>query len=1042
MFAGSHSRGPAPTTRPEQDPLNSPEPQAPAATLPASPAGRRWPKNPRLASALAITASLTVLLGTLFGISSVLILGQARAIEQESMERDLSRASDSLADSLAGLSSKAGDWANWDDTYNFMVDRNQDFLDVNPTDTSFEQLGLNFMAFVAPDGEIAFAKAYDLAAHAEVPVPRSLILLLGIGSPLLDHEDLESEITAVAELLDGPVLVASRPILTSNAEGPIRGTLIFGRRLDSEFVAGLANETHLNLSLLDLSEPGHPASAHEAGRALAAGAETYLDTPDGVTIVGYTALRDLGGHVVRILYVEAPRAVVAQGRTSLLYFGAALVGLGLLAGLVTQVLVDRLVLSRLAKKETEARFRAVVEQAGEGITLIEPESRRILEANQALADLLGIPREQLVRMTLDDFGKMEPHALEGFRSVLYERGTHRRSLRWPRPDGNVLELEASAAPIELDGRPVLSMILRDVTERNRSERALRASEERYALASRGANDGLWDWDLRADRIHFSERWKAMLGYAEEEITDRPSEWFERVHPDDREKLLAALSAHRSGSAPLLQSEHRLIHHDGSYRWVMCRGLAVRTGTSTPHRMAGSISDITDRKRAEERLTFDALHDGLTGLPNRALFLDRLERALERARRHPEAMFSVLFLDLDRFKVVNDSLGHMAGDVLLVEIGKRLAKVTRQEDTVARLGGDEFALLLEHVRDVASVTRFAERVHATLTTPVPLNDQEAFVSASIGIAMYDARYEQPEEILRDADIAMYRAKESGRARHEVYDTRLHAQALSQLRRETELRRGLERGEIQVHYQPVFDIHTGEVKGFEALARWQHPERGLLLPAEFIPLAEESGLIIPLGRFVLRESCRQLAAWKAKGVAGPDQLISVNVSSRQFAESGFIDTVAATLKETGLAPACLYLEITETVILENAEASSLMLSRLKQLGIRLALDDFGTGYSALSYLHRFPIDSLKVDRSFVSDLVGSPTRAAIVGAIVTLAHNLHLDVVAEGIETEAQRDVLRALECEFGQGFLYSRPLAPEAALRLLQGQAQLVTAARA
>jgi EAL domain-containing protein (putative c-di-GMP-specific phosphodiesterase class I) len=276
---------------------------------------------------------------------------------------------------------------------------------------------------------------------------------------------------------------------------------------------------------------------------------------------------------------------------------------------------------------------------------------------------------------------------------------------------------------------------------------------------------------------------------------------------------------------------------------------------------------------------------------------------------------------------------------------------------------------------------------------------------------------------------------------VYDSRLHAQAVSQLRRETELRRGLERGEIQVYYQPVFDIHTGKVTGFEALARWQHPERGLLLPGEFIPLAEESGLITSLGSFVLREACRQLAAWHANGVARPDQIVSVNVSSRQFADPGFVETVANTLQETGLAPACLYLEITETVILENAEASALMMNRLKQLGVRLALDDFGTGYSALSYLHRFPIDSLKVDRSFISDLVGSSTRAAIVGAIVTLAHNLRLDVVAEGIETEAQRDVLRALECEFGQGFLYSRPLPPEAAQGLLQRQAQGVTAAQ-
>ncbi len=585
----------------------------------------------------------------------------------------------------------------------------------------------------------------------------------------------------------------------------------------------------------------------------------------------------------------------------------------------------------------------------------------------------------------------------------------------------VTQLELSCKSLELE---------KAITERQQAFTYLAASEERYALVIRSANDGLWDWNLENNEMHFCLRWKAILGYEEADIGTSPDEWLSRVHPEDIEEVQSSITAHLVGSTSHFQSEHRLRHKDNSYRWVLTRGLAAWDADKSIYRMAGSLTDITDQKEAESRLLHNASHDALTGLPNRTVFMDRLRRSLERAKHHEDYLFALLFLDLDRFKIINDSLGHHIGDQLLIAIARRLEASLRPGDMAARFGGDEFAIILDHIKKVGDTAEAAERIQKQFEEPFNLGGHEIFASVSIGITHSQVPYEEPEDFLRNADSAMYRAKDQGRGRFEVFDRDMHTRAVEMLQLETDLRRALARDEFRVHYQPIVSLENWRITGFEALLRWEHPSIGSISPSEFVPVAEETGLIIPIGQWVLKEACQQLRIWQEQFPSDPPLTMSVNLSGKQFSQPDLIDQIKQALAETGLDAASLKVEITESAIIENIESATMALNQLKALGIRILLDDFGTGYSSLSYLHRFPIDTLKIDRSFVTRM-SLPKNSEIIRTIISLAINLGMDVIAEGVETREQVIQLTGLNCEYVQGYLLSRPIDGKAMKQLIE-----------
>jgi diguanylate cyclase (GGDEF)-like protein/PAS domain S-box-containing protein len=676
--------------------------------------------------------------------------------------------------------------------------------------------------------------------------------------------------------------------------------------------------------------------------------------------------------------------------------------------------------------EYEHRSLEVIESMDQGITVIDG-SGLVTLWNTALERMVDCPRDHAMGRSLVD--ALPVLKSTGLQRTIDDANAH-QSPRTQVLFGVLSNAGARILQIRiLPSVDSTTLIWLDVTEQKSAEFAVRRSEERLSLAAEGASDGLWEWDLRSQEFYVSARWRAMMGLPATAVIGRLADWMDRVHPEEAASLKEALDAHLSGKTDHFQYEHRIRHESGSYRLFLCRGVAVRGSGRRATRIAGSLTDTTDRSLAREWVLSAGFLDPLTGLSNRSVFVERLGRRLEELKQHRGEGFAVLYVDLDRFKIVNDSLGHLTGDALLIAVSRRLESCLRPGDVLARLGGDEFAILLNGLGDETQANAIAFRIQHALSAPFSIGGREVFTSASIGIAFGRVQYANPDEIMRDADTAMYHAKARGKARHELFDADMHARARDRLGLENDLRHAVDSLDFEVHYQPIVSLSSGMCVGFESLVRWTRNGEAIP-PATFIPIAEELGLIEPLGTWVLQQACRTFADWQQRYPGSGLECITVNVSSRQLMEQNFMFIVEEAIHEAGLRPCDLRLEITETALMDSPHVVADVLRELRDFGVKIYLDDFGTGYSSLSHLHKLPVDALKIDRSFVKSLL-LPDRPAIVESILALARTLNTSVVAEGIESEVQARELLRLGCTHAQGFLFSRPLSVEHAEDLLR-----------
>jgi diguanylate cyclase (GGDEF)-like protein/PAS domain S-box-containing protein len=694
-----------------------------------------------------------------------------------------------------------------------------------------------------------------------------------------------------------------------------------------------------------------------------------------------------------------------------------------------------------ALAESEQRFRTLAVASPAGIFSLDFEGR-ILYGNDRLCEIFGMDADEvdgwrwLERVDADSRSPLLQVA-----ETLAAAGAGRVALDIQlAPGAGARWVRIHVATVVEDGRHGRFVgTVDDVTAEVEARNELALREAEYRVLAEHSGDCLSRHDLEGRYLYVSPASEGMLGYRPEELLGRSAAKLGLVHPDDAAAVRALTTKVIDGDDATATAAWRVLRPDGSVRWVETAFRAVPDAHGEPHQIVAVTRDVSERKHAESRLAHQALHDSLTGLPNRALFRDRLEHALARAERHPGGV-AVLFVDLDRFKLINDSFGHAAGDRLLCDVAARLRRALRPADTIARFGGDELTVLCEDLDGEAGARMIAQRIAELFEEPFAVEDGEAFLQASIGIALA-GKCATPEDLIRDADAAMYRAKDRGRSRVEVFDEAMRRDARERVATESALRRAIERDELRIHVQPVVRMGDERIEAFEALVRWQHPERGLVPPGDFIPLAEETGLIVPIGNWVLREVCRTLRRWRDElGVDGVQ--CSVNLSVRHLQQPDVVATVRAALAEHDVRADQLVLEITESAVMENGSGTVETLEALKAMGVRLALDDFGTGYSSLAHLHRFPLDILKIDRSFTAALGDDHQGASIAGAIVSLAQALGLSTVAEGIEDAAQQRRLEALGCTYGQGFLFARPMPPAAFDDVLRGERPLTRAAAA
>jgi diguanylate cyclase (GGDEF)-like protein/PAS domain S-box-containing protein len=954
--------------------------------------------------------TLLVLVGIVFFISSMTVLPGFERIEDRDTRQNVARVLDAFSEDLTKLNYINRDWSEWDDTYKFIQDDNTAYRKANLITSSLDNLSVEIIVFVRPSGQIVFGQGFDLQQHRIVPLPHSLKILLSPNSLLLQHQTIKDVKKGLVLLPEGPMLIVSRPILNSENKGPIRGSLVFGRFINAESTRRLAGITHLPLQFRRTNDPGLPED-FKAARASAERSRTVQVLARHNRIAGYALLYDIFDQPGLLLRVETPRTIFAQGRSSILYFTRWFLIAGLIFGAGVLLLFQKLTLSRRSQRLSEERRRAVIEDSADGILLVDTVTLACLEANPAFLQLTEYSMEELSVKTLDDFfGSSSLPTDPAERSAVPDHFSGERVCLCR--DNRPVDVEVNFHRIGYEEWEAWSIIVRDITQKKQAEAALRASEERFRSLVRNASDVIAILDADASFRYVSPSAESVWGMSPADLEGKTP--FSIVYPQDLAHLQALLDHVCMEEEGSLSGEIRWDRGDDS--WSACEiHLSNRLSEPAISGIIMTCRDITERKAIEAQLAHQAFHDALTGLPNRALFMESLGRALTRAQRSMSGV-AVIFIDLDGFKVINDSLGHDTGDQLLLAVSEQLGNCIRSGDTVARLGGDEFIILLEDLNDAAAVHEIADRIVRQFAEPIFLNEREIFTSASLGIAFNGLKDCTPDDLVRAADTAMYYAKNTGKARYVVFDPSMNVRALERLELGTDLRHALERNELRICYQPIIDMATGNICEVEALARWEHPRLGMISPLQFIPIAEETGLIVSVGQWILEETCRQLKAWDKDHIA-----CSVNLSARQLQQDNLVEEIARILEETGIEPGRLKLEITESVMMQEMESTVEKLHQIKALGIQLAIDDFGTGYSSMAYLSSLPVDTLKIDRSFIQKIGQLTDDEAIIRAMISLAKTLNLKVTSEGIETVEQYDYLHQMGSDCGQGFYLSRPL---------------------
>jgi diguanylate cyclase (GGDEF)-like protein/PAS domain S-box-containing protein len=919
--------------------------------------------------AILVAALLVALVLPLYAV----LMGSFLQLEEANMRADLRRAASALNERTQALQAAGYGWSASDDIYRDISSHNADDIAVRISDSTLQALNLAVFALYDGSGHLVYSRARDQGRNGPGSLP-PYFTCQGTSCGQLVTPPPEG-LTGVLVLPQGLVMVAALPVHGSNAQDHAAGTLVLARYLDGSEVGSLARATGMNMTAESLQEYQSSPLAGLLGPSVSTspgqeGQSTAVRAIDAETMVGSILLPDINGRPSLVITYTSPRTISQHGTLSLLVFSISLVIAGALFAALSLVFMQRVVMSRISALSNRLAEIAATGDASARVAVAgNDELSRLAEnVNAALDGVAGAGADVKGIGERNDTRRLTPNS---------------------------------------DDNPATLM----------TEGAMTPSAERFRTLVQHAADMISVVNPDGDIRYQSPSVETILGYSAADMVG--TNILTYLHPDDMDIARQSLAELYVDPTSARRTLIRARHVDGSWRNLEGVGTNLLQNPDVGGLLL-NIRDVTERTALEDQLTHQAFHDPLTGLPNRVFFTNRLEFAAAHARLQGSDL-AVVFLDLDNFKVVNDSLGHQAGDKLLVEVANRLRATLRSTDTVARFGGDEFTFLLEGDATEKGVAQVVERIQEALHEPLTVEGHDLSAASSMGIAISTPETLSTEELLRRADIALYRAKRNGKAQSAIYANDMKTDSIERLLLEIDLRHALERGELLLYYQPVVELSTGRLSGVESLLRWRHPVRGMVMPAEFVPLAEENGTIIQIGLWALERACYQVKAWQADPGITPALTVSVNLSARQFKHPDLVASVASILERTGVSPGSLKLEITETVGMEDAEQTTVMLNELRELGVSIALDDFGMGHSALSYLKRFPIDTIKLDRLFISGLGTDKGDGAIVQASIKLAKDMGLKVTAEGVETRDQIQVLYSLGCDYGQGYFFARPM---------------------